>query len=73
MGAPRQSRVSDVAWRMADVRTLLPSHVRGPTWEVERETGIEPAIFSLAKRYSTTELLPQLFIFKFKLTKIFAQ
>jgi hypothetical protein len=28
------------------------------TYELERETGLEPATFSLARRRSTTELLP---------------
>jgi hypothetical protein len=48
--------LSNAPYSVAFSRSILPSA------KLERETGFEPATFSLATRSSTTELLPQNFV-----------
>ena len=53
IGVPEGSRTPDTRLRRA---VLYPAELQA---QMERETGFEPATLALARRCSTTELLPQ--------------
>jgi hypothetical protein len=50
---------SAAGWILVGPGRVIPGRIRQPRDFAERETGIEPATFSLATRRSTAELLPR--------------
>ena len=53
---PRLGRAADRVWGRNQITVANPAD--SPEGDLERETGLEPATLALARRCSTTELLP---------------